>query len=160
MGAAEYMMKPINRDRLISVIRKYGARRNQSPVLVVEDDPDTRLILKNTLEKDGWKVQTAANGRIALELATSRLPGLVLLDLLMPEMDGFTFIDELRRVPDGRRIPVIVLTAKDLTADDRRRLNRYVERIVKKGSNTESLLGELRELVAQSIGRTRPGMRS
>jgi hypothetical protein len=156
LGAAEYMMKPINRERLIAVIRKYGSRRDHSQVLVVEDDPDTRHILKSTLEKDGWRVQTAANGRIALELAAARLPGLVLLDLMMPEMDGFTFIDELRRVPDGRRIPVIVLTAKDLTADDRRRLNGYVERVVQKGANTESLLGELRELVAQSIGRARP----
>ena len=156
LGAAEYMMKPINRERLIAVLRKYGPRRDLHSVLVVEDDADTRYILKSTLEKDGWHVETAANGRIALELAASRLPGLVLLDLMMPEMDGFTFIDELRRVPDARRIPVIVLTAKALTAEDRRRLNGYVERVVKKGSNTESLLGEVRELVAQSIGRTRP----
>ncbi|HLK65280.1 MAG TPA: response regulator [Bryobacteraceae bacterium] len=156
LGAAEYMMKPINRERLISVIRKYGSKHGQVPVLVVEDDPDTRYILKNTLEKDGWQVQTAANGRIALEMAASKLPGLVLLDLMMPEMDGFTFIDEFRRVPEGRRIPVIVLTAKDLTADDRRRLNGYVQSVVKKGSNTESLLGELRDLVAQSIGRAQP----
>jgi CheY-like chemotaxis protein len=156
LGAAEYMMKPINRERLIAVIRKYGSRRDQNPVLVVEDDPDTRYILKNTLEKDGWKVQTAANGRIALELATNRPPGLILLDLMMPEMDGFTFIDELRRVPDGRRIPVIVLTAKDLTAEDRRRLNGYVERVVQKGANRDALLGEVRDLVAQSIGRARP----
>ncbi len=156
LGAAEYMMKPINRERLIAVIRKYGAQRTQNPVLVVEDDADARSILKNTLEKDGWKVQTAANGRIALELAAGLLPGLVLLDLMMPEMDGFTFIDEFRRVPDGRKVPVIVLTAKDLTAEDRRRLNGYVERVVQKGPNTESLLGELRELVAQSIGRVRP----
>ncbi|HTS30328.1 MAG TPA: response regulator [Bryobacteraceae bacterium] len=160
LGAAEYMMKPINRDRLIAVIRKYGSPPSQHPVLVVEDDPDTRYILKNTLEKDGWTVQTAANGRIALELATGRMPGLVLLDLMMPEMDGFTFIDELRRVPAGRRIPVIVLTAKDLTAEDRRRLNGYVERVVSKGTNTESLLGEVRELVAQRIGRTRPVSRA
>jgi CheY-like chemotaxis protein len=122
----------------------------------VEDDEDTRHVLKSTLEKDGWRVETAANGRIALELAASRLPGLVLLDLLMPEMDGFTFLDQLRRFPDARTIPVIVLTAKDLTAEDRRRLNGYVERVVQKGSNTESLLGEVRELVAQSIGRARP----
>jgi signal transduction histidine kinase/DNA-binding response OmpR family regulator len=157
LGAAEYMMKPINRERLLAVLRKYGPRRDLHAVLVVEDDADTRHILKSTLEKDGWKVETAANGRIALELAASRLPGLVLLDLMMPEMDGFTFIDELRRFPGARAIPVIVLTAKDLTAEDRRRLNGYVERVVQKGSNTESLLGEVRELVAQSIGRVKPG---
>jgi CheY-like chemotaxis protein len=110
------------------------------------------------LEKDGWQVQTAANGRIALELAVSLMPGLVLLDLMMPEMDGFTFIDELRRVPGGRQVPVIVLTVKDLTAEDRRRLNGYVERVVQKGPHRESLLGEVRELVAQSIGRVRPAV--
>jgi CheY-like chemotaxis protein len=79
---------------------------------------------------------------------------------MMPEMDGFTFIDELRRVPGGRKVPVIVLTAKDLTAEDRRRLSGYVERVLQKGPNKASLLAELRELVAQSIGRTRPAAKS
>ena len=109
---------------------------------------------KRTLEKDGWKVQTAENGRVALELAARALPGLVLLDLMMPEMDGFTFVDEFHRLPDARAVPVIVLTAKDLTEEDRRRLNGYVEQVVQKGFNTESLLKQVRELVAQSIRRT------
>jgi CheY-like chemotaxis protein len=157
LGAADYMTKPINRERLAAVLAKYSPLRGQHPVLVVEDDPDTRTILKSTLEKDGWSVQVAENGRVALEQARGGLPGLVLLDLMMPEMDGFTFLEELRRWPEARNIPVIVLTAKDLTAEDRRRLNGYVELVVQKGSSTEALLAEVRELVARSIGRLRAG---
>jgi len=77
----------------------------------------------------------------------------VLLDLMMPEMDGFAFLEQFRRIPEARSIPVIVLTAKDITAEDRRRLNGYVEQIVQKGPNTAALLNELRELVASSIAR-------
>jgi signal transduction histidine kinase/DNA-binding response OmpR family regulator len=156
LGAAEYMTKPINRERLVSVLRKYGRLRDSRPVLIVEDDADTRQILRSTLEKDGWKVETAENGRVAMEVAGRGLPGLVLLDLMMPEMDGFTFVTEFQRLADARGVPIIVLTAKDLTEDDRRRLNGFVEQIVQKGINTESLLKQVRELVAQSIRRTSP----
>ena len=156
LGAAEYMTKPIQRERLVSILRKYSRLRNSRPVLIVEDDPDTRTILKGTLEKDGWKVEAAENGRVALDVVGRNLPGLVLLDLMMPEMDGFTFIGEFHRLPEARAVPIIVLTAKDLTDDDRRRLNGYVEQIVQKGVNTDSLLAQVRELVAQSIRRTHP----
>jgi DNA-binding response OmpR family regulator len=150
LGASDYMTKPLNRERLAAVLSKYSRLRGRHPVLVVEDDPDTRNILKTALEKDGWSVDGAENGRVALELARAAVPSLVLLDLMMPEMDGFTFLEEFRRIADARGIPVIVLTAKDLTADDRRRLNGYVERIVQKGSNSESLLSQVRALVAQT----------
>jgi signal transduction histidine kinase/DNA-binding response OmpR family regulator len=156
LGASEYMTKPINRERLVTVIRKYSRLRGSLGVLIVEDDPDTRDILKSTLEKDGWKVETAENGRVALERIAGALPGLVLLDLMMPEMDGLTFLEEFRRRPEGRAVPVIVLTAKDLTPEERRRLSGYVERVVGKGSRTDSLLKEVRELVAQSMGHLRP----
>jgi signal transduction histidine kinase/CheY-like chemotaxis protein len=155
LGAAEYMTKPINRERLINIIRKYSRLRDRHSVLVVEDDPDTREIIKSTLEKDGWKVATAENGRVALESIAGALPGLVLLDLMMPEMDGLTFLEEFRRLPNARAVPVVVLTAKDLTPDDRRRLSGYVERVVGKGARTDSLLKEVRELVAQSMGHLR-----
>jgi CheY-like chemotaxis protein len=155
LGAAEYMTKPINRERLINIIRKYSRLRDRHTVLVVEDDPDTRDIIRTTLEKDGWQVDTAENGRVALERVAGALPGLVLLDLMMPEMDGLTFLEEFRRLPHARAVPVVVLTAKDLTSEDRRRLSGYVERVVGKGSRTDSLLKEVRELVAQSMGHLR-----
>jgi len=154
LGAAEYMTKPINRERLVSVLRKYSRLRDSRPVLIVEDDPDTRSILKGTLEKDGWKVETAENGRVALAIVGHGLPGVVLLDLMMPEMDGFTFVSEFHQLAEARSVPIIVLTAKDLTEDDRRRLNGYVEQVVQKGFNTDSLLKQVRDLVAQSIRRT------
>jgi signal transduction histidine kinase/DNA-binding response OmpR family regulator len=155
LGASDYMTKPLNRERLAAVLSKYSKLRGRHPVLVVEDDPDTRTILKTALEKDGWSVDEAENGLVALELARTAVPSLVLLDLMMPEMDGFTFLEEFRRIADARSIPVIVLTAKDLTADDRRRLNGYVERIVQKGSNSESLLSQVRVLVAQTCAEPR-----
>ena len=157
LGATEYMMKPINRERLASLLRKYSRVRDALPVLVVEDDPDTRQMLQTALEKDGWQALTAENGRVALNQVRTRMPGLVLLDLMMPEMDGFTFIEEFRRLPNSRAIPIVVLTAKDLTAEDRMRLNGYVAQVVQKGTDIASLLKEVRELVAQSIGRTRAG---
>jgi DNA-binding response OmpR family regulator len=154
LGAVDYMTKPLNRERLAAVLAKYSRLRGRRPVLVVEDDPDTRTILKTALEKDSWQVQEAGNGRVALDLARIAVPALVLLDLMMPEMDGFTFLEEFRRLSGAAVIPVIVLTAKDLTTDDRRRLNGSVERIVQKGASTESLLAHVRELVAQSLGKT------
>jgi hypothetical protein len=155
LGASDYMTKPINRERLMSVIRKYSRLRASRSVLIVEDDPDTRDIIKTTLEREGWRVETAENGRVALDRVAASLPCLVLLDLMMPEMDGLTFLEEFRRLPDAGAEPVVVLTAKDLTAEDRRRLSGYVERVVGKGSSADSLLKEVREVVAQSMGHSR-----
>jgi signal transduction histidine kinase/DNA-binding response OmpR family regulator len=151
LGASDFMTKPLNRERLAAVLSKYSKLRGRRPVLVVEDDADTRSILKATLEKDGWTVQQAENGRVALDLAKAGIPTLVLLDLMMPEMDGFTFLEEFRRLEEAQATPVIILTAKDLTAEDRRRLNGFAERIVQKGGSTESLLSQVRDLVAQSM---------
>jgi CheY-like chemotaxis protein len=99
-------------------------------------------------------VQTALNGRIALEQVTGRLPGLVLLDLMMPEMDGLTFLDQFRRLPNALAVPVIVITAKDLTADERRRLHGSVQHVLAKGSGTDSLVKQVRDLVAQSLSHS------
>jgi signal transduction histidine kinase/DNA-binding response OmpR family regulator len=153
LGAAEYMTKPINRERLLDILHRYSPTRDGRPVLVVEDDDATRELVKAALERESWPVRTAANGRLALDSVAEQMPGVILLDLMMPEMDGFTFLEELRAMPDARAIPVIVMTAKDLTADDRMRLNGSVERILQKGSNAESLMAEVRSLVAQRIGR-------
>jgi signal transduction histidine kinase/DNA-binding response OmpR family regulator len=154
LGATEYLMKPIDRQRIAVVLRKYS-RLSRDPILVVEDDESTRDLLRSMLTKDGWSVQTAENGRVALEKARNTLPSLVLLDLMMPEMDGFSFIEEFRTLPRAAEVPVVVLTAKDLTAEDRKRLNGRVERIMAKGEGAESVLKKVQELVAQSIVATR-----
>ena len=157
LGASEYITKPVDRDRLSNLLQKYS-RLRQQPVLVVDDDPDTRNLLRSALEKDGWKVQVAENGRVALEritggIASSLFPGLILLDLMMPELDGFTFLEIFRRIPHAREVPVIVLTAKDLTTDERHQLNGCVQKVMQKGMSTELVLKEVRELLNSCLGQ-------
>jgi CheY-like chemotaxis protein len=116
--------------------------------LVVEDDPETRNMLRRAAEKHGWQVMEAENGRVGLEQLAGRKPGVILLDLMMPEMDGFAFLDELRRRPDCRQVPVIVVTAKDLTAEDHRRLTGQVIQILQKGGySTQQLLDEINRVL-------------
>ncbi len=123
-------------------------------MLVVEDDPATREVIRRALERDGWLVREAHNGRHALEIMSDEAPDLVVLDLMMPEMDGFDFVTQLRGTDTGRRIPVVVVTAKELTSEDRGRLSGQVSRIFHKGSFTrEELIAELRN--ALEAGRRR-----
>jgi CheY-like chemotaxis protein len=157
LGAAEYMTKPVDRDRLGALLRKYGRLRHR-PVLVVEDDPDTRHLLQGALQKEGWNMQVAENGRVALEritggLASSSFPGLVLLDLMMPELDGLTFLEIFRRIPSTRDVPVIALTAKDLTAEERHLLNGSVQKVMQKGMSTDLVLKEVGDLLNSCIDR-------
>ena len=153
LGAADYLTKPIDRDRLLAVLTRY---RRDRPILVVDDDAEVRLLLRRMLEKAGYVVVEAEHGRAALARLAELTPELILLDLMMPEMDGFEFLDELRHLPDGRSIPVVVFTAKELTHEDRRRLSGSVERTLEKGSvSREALLAEVGELVAISLARRR-----
>jgi GAF domain-containing protein/CheY-like chemotaxis protein/anti-sigma regulatory factor (Ser/Thr protein kinase) len=156
LGASDYLTKPFDRERLAAVLRKY---RRDLPVLVVDDDLPLRQLMRRILEREGFTVTEAENGRVALERAREAAPGLVVLDLMMPEMDGFEFVAEFRRHEAWRAIPIIVVTAKDLSDDDRERLNGGVERILQKGAYTrEALLREVRDLVAACValqGRSR-----
>jgi CheY-like chemotaxis protein len=118
----------------------------------VEDDPATREMFHRILRKEGWAVSEAENGQVALDRLVEAKPDLILLDLMMPQMDGFQFIHELRTRQDWRQIPVVVITAMDLTATERLRLNGYVERILEKEAcSREELLEELRSLVFTCI---------
>jgi signal transduction histidine kinase/CheY-like chemotaxis protein/ligand-binding sensor domain-containing protein len=143
LGAADYFTKPIDWRRLSAVLQKYRQPAASQTVLVIEDDASTRDMLRRTLGKDGWRVEEAPNGRVGLEQVGKNAPALILLDLMMPEMDGFEFMDVLRRREDGQRIPVIVITAKDLTEEDHRRLNGGVERIIQKGATSQKEVLEL-----------------
>jgi DNA-binding response OmpR family regulator len=136
LGAADYFPKPIDFHRLHHVLAKYRKPAGQQTVLVIEDDASMRDMLRRSLEKYGWQVAEAQNGNVGLTQLAATSPALILLDLMMPEMDGFEFMDALRRRGDAKRIPVIVITAKDLTEEDRRRLNGGVERIIQKGATT------------------------
>ena len=147
LGASEYLTKPIDRERLRSLMARYrrdGARE----VLVVEDDQPTRELLRRLLEGDGWSVVEAGNGQAGLDVLQSRSPGLILLDLMMPVMDGWQFARQLRGNAAWRDIPVVVITAKDLTPDERRALNGDVQGVLQKGAFTAAeLCRELRHLL-------------
>jgi signal transduction histidine kinase/CheY-like chemotaxis protein len=152
LGAADYLTKPIDWDRLVAILQRYDCARPPCPLLVVEDDPAMRDMLRRRLEKEDWTVIEAENGRVALERMTERQPELILLDLMMPEMDGFQFLDEIRQRKDWHAIPVIVITAKELSAQDRQRLNGSVEKILQKGAySREGLIREVRDLVTASL---------
>ncbi len=156
LGAADYLIKPIDWNRLMQVLEKHCRNLSNPEVLIVEDDPSTRDVLRRAAEKQGWQVAEAANGRIGLECVAARVPGVILLDLMMTEMDGFTFMEALRRRPECRRVPVIVVTAKDLTPEDRSRLNGQVIEILQKGGfSTSELTEEIRKAIAAAtdIGR-------
>ncbi len=158
LGAVECLTKPVDRARLLEVVTRVRPGASAGPVLVVDDDPEMRAMLRRALEKDGLAVVEAEHGRAALARLAERRPALVLLDLVMPVMDGFAFLAELRRTPEGRAIPIVVLTARDLTPEDRQRLQGDVEHVVRKGAySREELLREVRDLVAARAG---PGGRN
>jgi PAS domain S-box-containing protein len=155
LGATDYLTKPLDRERLASLLRKYQREPGRRDILLVEDEADTRELLRRTLEKGGWTVSEAANGRAALEHIGRNPPSLILLDLMMPEMDGFELLEELRAKAEWRSIPVVVITAKELTEEDRLRLSGSlllsgcVKRVLQKGQyRREDLLREVRALMA------------
>jgi CheY-like chemotaxis protein len=150
LGASDYLIKPIEWERLMTVLEKHRLKAHNSSVLVVEDDPNAREMLRRAAEDRGWTVIEAENGRIGLDRVKEAVPGVILLDLMMPEMDGFTFIQELRRLPGCGQVPVVVVTAKDLTDEDRNRLHGQVVQILQKGGySTQKLLDEINHLLRQ-----------
>jgi signal transduction histidine kinase/CheY-like chemotaxis protein len=151
LGASDYATKPVNRRRLSQILKKFTCLHPPCPVLVIDDDASARSLTRAMLEKEGWRVSEASNGVEALKSMREQRPSLIFLDLLMPEMDGFTFAAEVRRHSEWRSIPIVVITAQDLTNDDRRRLNGHVETILQKqGDSKESLLAHVRDLLSGS----------
>jgi signal transduction histidine kinase/CheY-like chemotaxis protein len=133
LGADDFVTKPIDRQRLTAILRQHCANSHNSSILVVEDDPPTRDVLCHSLTNLGYVSHAAINGRDGLDwLSAHPAPNLILLDLMMPEMDGFEFLRELRKRPAFANVPVIVVTAKELTAEDVRILSGQTEGVVAK----------------------------
>ena len=152
LGASDYLSKPIDRDRLVTVLNKHRGERLPSPVLIVEDDAPSREVLKRLMQKEGCLVHEAENGRVGLERVAQTQPKLILLDLMMPEMDGFEFIRQLRQEDAWRSIPLVVVTAKEINHDERIWLKAGVTKVLQKSpSNFEKLLPEVGELVKASL---------
>ena len=149
LGAADYIVKPVDWERLRAVMERF--RDTASSVLVVEDDADTRERMRQVLEKSGWRVLEAVNGADALGKLDHAIPQVVLLDLNMPVMDGFDFLSAFREHPGCAEIPVVVLTARDLTAEDRRRL-RGANQVLSKGDTSLHELAEKLRTIEPEVG--------
>lgn len=150
LGAADFLNKPISREQLVDTIQKYMKNEPAVPILVVEDDETTSEMMAKLLGREGYPVLRSVNGKDALERMESEKPGLILLDLMMPEMDGFQFLAELRKRDDWRDIPVIVISAKSITEEDQLMLQGYVANVIQKGSlDHKALLNEIERLIGE-----------
>jgi signal transduction histidine kinase/CheY-like chemotaxis protein len=152
LGASEFLTKPVDHEELRQVIAKHLPGSLPGNLLVVEDDAATRDVIRRAMEGDGWRTYEATNGRMGMEILDEARPQVIILDLLMPEMNGFEFLSELKQNRKWQKVPVIVLTAKNLTTDDHSRLEGSVEGILQKGEqSTQELLDQLSHKLQDSI---------
>ena len=152
LGAADHVDKPVRWEKLKSVMERF--RDAEGDVLIVDDDPSVRERLRATLLRQGWSVVEAVNGRDALVKVMHGPPRAILLDLNMPVMDGFQFLHDLREKPGCADIPVIVFSARDLSAADRRRL-QDADKILTKTTSLREVAAELRVLVPDILDEGR-----
>ena len=156
LGAAEYLTKPVDPKELLAAISRYAGAAEKKRVLVVEDDEATRDVVRRTLERMNWSVTVAADGRASIDILATADPDVILLDLMMPKMDGFEFLTELRKLDRHHAVPVIVVTAKTLTKRDRARLRGNVADVLRKGDQPlEVLLSELSETLGKRFATVR-----
>jgi signal transduction histidine kinase/CheY-like chemotaxis protein len=149
LGAAGYLTKPVDREKLIELMQRFKTPAGPTSVLLVEDDLVQRVRVRGWLEPLQWLLSEAENGRVALDRLKEKRPDIILLDLMMPEMDGFQLVAALQANPAWRRIPVIVITARDLSGEERARLNAGIETVlVKEQFRPADLVEKVRELVA------------
>jgi CheY-like chemotaxis protein len=150
LGATEFLTKPVQRNQLVQLLDRYAPEDAERHALVVDDKSENREVLRRALESEGWQVSEAENGRVALAKLAEQAPSLILLDLMMPVMDGFEFVMEMRKLENSWAIPIVVVTAKDITDEDRQRLNGDVVGLIEKsGMDRESLLTQIREQVSR-----------
>src|SRR4030095_7662775 len=143
-GATAFLRKPFDRSALIGILQR-AKLRSQKCILVVDDDPDALDLAVAMIEGNGYEIQTATSGREALEAIERHRPDAIILDLMLPEMDGFEVVHRMSLNPDGRSIPVILLTARDLSHEERRALDMGTARIIQKGTfSRDELQAEMR----------------
>lgn len=148
LGAADYLTKPVDRSRLVAALNRHVTPSERSVALIIDDLADNRTMLNHALTQAGWTAVEAEDGLAGLEAFAEHQPQLILLDLMMPEMDGFEFIRILRQRPDGKDVPVIVVTAKDLSPEERESLRTGVENVIQKSAIApDGLLAEIRDKI-------------
>jgi signal transduction histidine kinase/DNA-binding response OmpR family regulator len=156
LGAADYLVKPVDRARLLGALSRCAQPRREPPTLVaIDDDPVDLDLLEAVLAPEGWRVVRATGGEEGLRAVREERPAVVVLDLLMPGLDGFAVIEQLRADPLVGDVPVVVLTSKEMTRADRERLAGQISFLAQKGSFPQS---ELVSLVGRVAGSRRPGV--
>ncbi len=152
LGASDYLTKPVSRQQLELILQRYQPQTPSPQVLVIDDDPAMREMMQYMLQRAGWRVCVAENGVAGLKQVAHYSPDIVLLDLMMPVMDGFEFLHRLRAQPAFQSTPVIVLTARDLSAEERAELSSQAWDVVQKSAYAqETLLAELNQLLAERV---------
>ena len=147
LGASDFITKPVDSRRLLEVLSRH-VRSTPSRVLVVDDDPAARALIRRCLQAEGVEVDEAENGAIALERLATHKPQLILLDLAMPVMDGFQFLKHCRASPNGHDVPIIVVTGRDLSPEDRARLDRAALQVVTKEGPCSKIIENVRAMTA------------
>jgi CheY-like chemotaxis protein len=153
LGAADYVTKPIDPGALAKVLNRYrGGGDGAAEILVIDDDPATRDMLRRILTREGWRVGEAANGRKGIALLKRSRPALMLLDLMMPEMDGFQVLEAMRRREAWREVPVVIITAKDLSREETEWLKGRTELVLQKGLyGRAELIGVLHRMLTGRV---------
>jgi len=147
LGASEYLTKPVDRGQLAQLLDRFKTAMPRA--LIVEDNLTDREMMRRLLAGEGWEVMVASNGREALDRLKSEHPNLILLDLMMPEMDGFEFLAEFRKTPKFASTPIILVTAADLSLEDRRRLDGGQHILQKTAPSREDFLRQIRDLIGR-----------
>ena len=152
LGAVDYLIKPFSQEQLLKILQKYQPMTPDERVLIVDDEITMLSLLGQTLRQAGWLTLEASDGYKALKMLETDTPSLILLDLMMSGMDGFEFIRILRQNPNWLEIPIIVVTAKNLTLEERKYLNTSVIKVIEKDSySRQDLLGQIQKLLRPII---------
>lgn len=151
-GAADFLLKPTNPHKLLHVIKKFSRSGNE--VLVVDDQKPARTLIRKTLEQDGWRVVEAADGKQAIASLSQSMPDFIILDIMMPKLNGFEVLEKLREDKTWAAIPVLIMTAKNLTREEKAYLQNGTFGIFNKGQSSASgLLTRLREVIAHTTAQ-------
>ena len=150
LGATEYLVKPINRPFLLETLRKYVPLRgdDDAALLLVDDDPKTLELMEETLQSAGYETQSVQSGARALEVLSSKIVGAVLLDLMMPGMDGFQVLQKIREQEALKNLPIFVITAKNLTAEEKALIRQQTHALFEKNDSwQQELLAEINRVL-------------
>jgi DNA-binding response OmpR family regulator len=155
LGAAEYLLKPLNPTNVLDALRRVlgGKSETRKCAIIVDDDPNVVEMMRQSLPASEFELDSATDGEAGWQAIQAHRPDIILLDLMMPKLDGFGVIERLRADPELRNIPVIVISAKELTHEESKKLRESVSFVMKKqGFDSDELIREIRNVVKNSGG--------